>query len=214
MTVSSILKGGIEIGLKNFISLVGALILYVLTIWIPYLNVGTTIAMVSIPAALSRGQMISPTEIFDAKYRKNMGNFFLLMSFMIGGIIMGYLFFVIPGIVLSYSWCLALLLLVDKGMNPMQALSESNERTYGHKWTIFLSYLVLALGYFIVNGILTYVGTDNACLEEMYYYVDGFTARSLCTATWASVLQFILMLLYIPFQLGILAEVYRNLGSE
>ena len=75
MTVSSILKGGIEIGLKNFISLVGALILYVLTIWIPYLNVGTTIAMVSIPAALSRGQMISPTEIFDAKYRKKHGEF-------------------------------------------------------------------------------------------------------------------------------------------
>ena len=97
----------------------------------------------------------------------------------------------------------------------MQALGKgSNERTYGHKWTIFLSYLVLALGYFIVNGILTYVGTDNACLEEMYYYVDGFTARSLCTATWASVLQFILMLLYIPFQLGILAEVYRNLVAS
>ena len=213
MTISNILKGGIEIGLKNFLSLVGALILYILTIWIPYLNVGTTIAMVSIPAALSRGQMISPTEIFDAKYRKNIGNFFLLMSFMFGGILIGYIFLVIPGIVLSYSWCLALLLLVDKGMNPMQALSESNERTYGHKWTIFFSYLGLALGYMIINFLISYIGTDQACLEELYF-MDGFAARSLCTATWASVLQFILILFYVPFQLGILAEVYKNLGGE
>ena len=68
MTISSLLKGGIQIGLKNFLSLVGALILYTLTIWVPYLNVGTTIAMVSIPAALSRGEIISPTEIFKSKY--------------------------------------------------------------------------------------------------------------------------------------------------
>lgn len=216
MTISSILKGGIEIGLKNFLSLVGALILYILTIWIPYLNVGTTIAMFSIPAALSRGQMISPTEIFDAKYRKNMGNFFLLMSFMSVGFLIGYIFLVIPGIVLSYSWCLALLLLVDKGMNPMQALSESNERTYGHKWTIFFSYLALALGYMIINSLISYFGTNQECLEELMYWggEDVFAARWLCTASWTIVLQFILILFYVPFQLGILAEVYKHLGGE
>ena len=36
---------GVQIGLKNFPSLVIASILYVLTLWVPYINVGTTIAM-------------------------------------------------------------------------------------------------------------------------------------------------------------------------
>lgn len=98
----------------------------------------------------------------------------------------------------------------------MQALSVSNEKTYGHKWTIFLSYLVLALGYFFVNGIITYIGTDQACLNEYMYYSDEspLLASSLCTAMWANGLKFILMLFYIPFQLGILAQVYKNLCGE
>ena len=213
MTISSILKGGIQIGLKNFLSLIGALILYFLTIWIPYLNVGTTIAMASLPAALSRGEVISPTEIFASKYRKNMGNFFLLMSFMVGGILFGYIFLIIPGIVLSYSWCLAILLLVDKGLNPMQALSESNKKTYGHKWTIFFSYLALGAGYLIVQYLIMMIGTDSQCVEELGF-MDSFTASALCTAGWAKFLQFVLVLLYIPLQLGVLAEVYRSLFGE
>ena len=79
MKVSHIVKEGIGIGFKNLIPLVGTIVLYLLTCWIPYLNVGTTIALVALPAAMSRGEAISPTEIFDPKYRKNMGNFFLLM---------------------------------------------------------------------------------------------------------------------------------------
>ena len=197
MTISSLLKGGLQIGLKNFLSLVGALILYTLTIWIPYLNVGTTIAMVSIPAALSRGEIISPTEIFKSKYRKNMGAFFLLMSFMFFGTLMGYLFLIIPGIVLSYSWCIALLLLVDKGLNPMQALNESNKRTYGHKLTIFLSQILLGLGYFVLNFIISAI-----IINQMFL------------PTLAALIQLALMLLYVPLQLGILAEVYRNLSDD
>ena len=141
MTIFNVLKGGISIGLKNFLSLVVACILYLLTIWIPYYNVGTSIAMVTLPAALSRGEVISPTEIFNPKYRKNMGNFFLLIVLITLGISIGYVFIIIPGIILTYSWLLAILLLVDKGLNPMQALNESNSRTYGHKLTIFFSFL-------------------------------------------------------------------------
>ena len=210
MTISSILKGGVAIALKNFLSLVGAVILYVLTIWIPYLNVGTTIAMVSLPAALSRGEVISPTEIFDSKYRKNMGNFFILLVIMMMGIFIGYLFLIIPGIVLSYSWSLALLLLVDKGLNPMQALNESNNKTYGHKVTIFLSYLMLGIGYMLLYYIIGSLGTDSDCVSELYW-ADPFTKMSVCTAGWATALQFILTLFYYPIQLGILAEVYRSL---
>ena len=71
---------------------------------------------------MSRGEAISPTEIFDGKYRKNMGNFFLLCVFYFLAVVIGILFGVIPGIVLGYAWFIAFLLLVDKEMEPLQAL--------------------------------------------------------------------------------------------
>lgn len=45
--------------------MLGATVLWLLTIWIPYLNVGTTIAMATIPIELSKGKVISPLFIFD-----------------------------------------------------------------------------------------------------------------------------------------------------
>lgn len=52
ITVSSVLSEGIGLGLKNAPSLLGAVILWLLTIWIPYINVGTTIAIQTIPIEL------------------------------------------------------------------------------------------------------------------------------------------------------------------
>lgn len=41
------LKDSIEIGVKNAPSIVVAVILWLVTIWIPYLNIGTTIAFIT-----------------------------------------------------------------------------------------------------------------------------------------------------------------------
>ena len=196
MNVSSIIKDGIGIGLKNFLSLVGVAILYSLTVWIPYLNVGTTIALISLPAAMSRGEVISPTEIFAAKYRKNMGNFFLLCVFYFMAVVIGMLFGVIPGIVLGYAWFIAFLLLVDKEMEPLQALAESNQRTYGKKMTIFLAFLVLgviyAIAFMLVGSITPYLG--NSLIESFF--------------------SLALTLLYFPIQIGCQAVVYRELTKD
>ena len=67
LNVIEVVKGGCEIGVKNAASLVGALFLWIITIWIPYLNVGTTIAINTIPLELSKGKVISPFFIFDGK---------------------------------------------------------------------------------------------------------------------------------------------------
>jgi hypothetical protein len=157
LTVSNIITNSIQLGMKNLASIVGAVILWIITIWIPYLNVGTTIAMVGMVVALSKGGVISPTEIFDAKYRKNMGEFFLLVAFLWIGTSAGYLFVVIPGIVISIAWGQAIYLLIDKNMNPTEALAMSNKITYGKKWTIFLGTFILALGIIIAIMILTFI---------------------------------------------------------
>ena len=80
LDIKEVLTEGVGIGIKNIVSLVLATILYVVTVWIPYLNVGTTIAMMSIPVELSKGNIINPLFIFDAKFRKNMGEFFILVG--------------------------------------------------------------------------------------------------------------------------------------
>lgn len=154
LTIGNIITNAIQLGVKNMASIVGAVILWLLTIWIPYLNVGTTIAMVGLVIALSKGGVISPLEIFDSKYRKNMGEFFLLIAFLWIGTSAGYVFIIIPGIVIGLAWSQAIYLLLDKNMNPTEALSISNQITYGKKWTIFLANFILAIALIIAIYIL------------------------------------------------------------
>ena len=154
LTIGGIITNSIQLGLKNIAPIVGAVVLWLLTIWVPYLNVGTTIAMVGMVVALSKGNIISPFEIFDAKYRKNMGEFFLLIAFLWMGITAGYLFIIIPGIVISIAWGQAIYLLIDRNMNPTEAITVSNKITYGKKWTIFFGNLILAVVMLVVIYIL------------------------------------------------------------
>jgi hypothetical protein len=145
LTVGGIIQNGFLTGLKNAASLVGAVALWALTIWIPYLNVGTTIGLLGLIAAMSKGDVISPTAIFRSEYRKQMGEFFLVQAFIAIGVTIGLLFLVIPGIVIAMAWGLAPLLVIDRGMNPTEALQKSNDLTSGKKWVIFGGTLLTSL---------------------------------------------------------------------
>src|SRR4051812_5987849 len=103
LTVGGIIQNGALTGLKNAASLLGAVALWVLTLWIPYLNVGTTIGLLGLVAAMSKGEVISPTEIFRADYRKQMGEFFLVQAFLSIGVLIGLGFLAIPGLVIALS---------------------------------------------------------------------------------------------------------------
>lgn len=159
--VVTAVKTSIGWGLKNILSLIGATLLWMLTIWIPYLNVGTTIAIMTIPIELSKGNVINPTFIFDSKYRKFMGEFFILNGIQSMAVAIGCAFFIIPGIVMSIAWSMSNYLLLDKEMGPMEALSQSNKLTYGNKWRMFFSQLalgiVVAIALFIF-GLIPAVG--------------------------------------------------------
>ena len=58
LDVIATVKDGLGIALVNYLSLVICAALYLITIWIPYLNVGTTIAMCSLPAEMAKGHMV------------------------------------------------------------------------------------------------------------------------------------------------------------
>lgn len=137
------LKDSVAIGVKNAPSVIAAVALWLITIWIPYLNVGTTIAITLLPTQLAKGEIVNPLGIFDSKYRRYMGEFFITMGLMIFPIFIGVLFMVIPGIVLSIAWTLSYYFLIEKGKNPIQAIKASNDATYGSKWTLRAGHLDL-----------------------------------------------------------------------
>lgn len=62
------LKDAFAIGMKNLVPIVLSVLLWLVTVWIPYVNVGTTIALATLPVKLSKGEMISPMFIFESKY--------------------------------------------------------------------------------------------------------------------------------------------------
>ena len=148
------LKDSIAIGVKNAPSVIAAVALWLITIWIPYLNVGTTIAIALLPTQLAKGEIINPLGIFDSKYRRYMGEFFITMGLMVFPIFIGVLFMIVPGIVLSIAWTLSYYFLIEKGKNPIQAIKASNDATYGSKWTMFFVMLVFCIVFGVTFGIL------------------------------------------------------------
>jgi hypothetical protein len=154
-SIIATVKDGIAIGSKNIGPIFVNVLLWVLTLWIPYLNVGTTIGlMAGIVTKASRGEVIPVTEIFDPKYRKYMGEYFLTAGLIGVGVCIGTIFGIIPGVVIALAWSLAILLVVDKGKNPTEAITMSNNCTYGHKWKIFGIYFLVYLAFLIIVSIL------------------------------------------------------------
>ena len=192
------IKEGVTLALINYVSIVWAVILYVLTIWIPYLNVGTTIAMASLPAEMAKGNVLNPTFIFDGKYRRNMGEFFILMALMTGAIWVGFLFGIIPGIVISYAWYIAVILFVDKDMNALEALRESNKLTYGNKMRIFCIGLVLGVAIGLACGIVSGIFSIGHI-----GWLQGI----------GTFLTLLLVIFFVPATLGVDAVIYKRLTS-
>ena len=182
----------VTIGVKNAASLILASVLYVLTIWIPYLNVGTTIAMLSIPIELSKGHVISPLFIFNSVYRKYMGQFFIFGALMTIGILAAAFFFIVPAIVLSYSWCIAIYLLFDKKLNAVQALSKSNEYTYGYKLKIFCIKFLFSIVFMVLYWLFSCISSP-------------------ADSTFGLILFLVVFVVQLAANMGLDAVIYREL---
>ena len=150
------------------------------------MNVGTTIGFFGIIVLISKGDSVSATEIFNAKYRKNMGEFFLLLSFMIIGTTIGYAFVILPGFVISIAWSQSILLFIDKGYSPLESIKKSNDITYGEKFTIFIGYFSLILILVFSIGLLIALAGNVheifALLVGLFGYIAFILVMIGCTA--------------------------------
>lgn len=199
LNIMATIKDGLAMALVNYLSLVITIALYVVTIWIPYINVGTTIAICSLPAEMAKGNVLNPLFIFDGKYRRNMGEFFILYALMYGAIFVGILFGIIPGIVIAIAWSFAAVLFVDKDMSAMDALHESNRLTYGHKWRIFGAEFLAVFCLEIVTGLIQFLFG----IGEVHWL-----------QTIGTILVVIITIFAVPAMLGIEASIYKQLTTD
>jgi len=195
LSIGNIISNGFSYGFKNILNLFGAIILWIITIWIPYLNIGTTIGLVGLIVHMSKGESFSPTVIFDAKYRRNFGEFFLLCGFMWIGIYIASMLLIIPGIVLKVAWGQSLYLFLDKGIKPLGSLRKSNDITYGKKWSIFLGKLILM----IIVGIIFVI------VVAIFSKIWGFLGV---------LFTFIGIIVIIAIAMGVDAYIYSVLSKE
>ncbi|HIY68887.1 MAG TPA: hypothetical protein H9828_05680 [Candidatus Alistipes intestinigallinarum] len=193
---STTLKDAISIGLKNAPSVIAAVALWLITIWVPYINVGTTIAITLLPTQLAKGEIINPLSIFESKYRRYMGEYFITMGLMVFPILIGFIFMFAPAIVLSIAWSLSYYFLIEKGKNPIQAIKASNDATYGSKWIMFAVMLVVG----IIAGIFLAI------------------FRALCDAINVGfitfVVMFVLYVLIISINMAVNASFWKQLKDN
>ena len=153
-TVGTIVSNSFGLAMKNAGSIFLITLIYYLTIWIPYINLGTTIAIYAFVIALARNEKFEVGDLFAEKYRKLISPILLCWGVSFLAILFGFFFFIVPGIVLMTAWGMGSYLIVDKNLEPMDALKTSYKLTYGKKWTIALSFIVVGLMFAVVSLIV------------------------------------------------------------
>lgn len=183
------MKGQFSLLRDNGLWLLLNCLVYVLTLWIPYLNIGTTIAMFHLPSLIARDQPLSRIFIFDSHYRRYMIEFLQLLFtkflkfFCLG--IPSMMFGGVPVVILSIRWRFAEVLMLDylidnRSTDANDVMSRSAHYSYGSNWTAFISGVVTNLLLIVVTAILCGVlGTVDFFLFKILVFLVVVAALTL-----------------------------------
>ena len=202
LSISNIISEGFKSGFRNWLSLLAIRILSILTIWIPYLNVGILIANCSLAPLWGSNVIVNPLDIFKSMYRKPMGEFAIMAVIMILVYTILLPFMIIPSFVIMFSWMLAPFMIVYKDMSANEALRSSNNCTYGHKWTIFFAGLLLgliSLAIIAILGIINYIIYENGIDSTIIIII-------------MSIINIMISLLLQSIQIGVKGAIWRILA--
>ena len=123
-----------------------------------------------------RDERANVAEVFTG-FKKNYLNIILanLLVFAICGI--GFVVFVIPGIIFACRLAFVRYLVMDKGLDPVAAIEKSWTMTRGHGWRIFgtylLSILLVCIGIMLllVGAVFAFMWIGCA-FASLYHAVD------------------------------------------
>jgi len=123
-----------------------------------------------------RNEKVDISELFDG-FKNNYLNIVLanLLTFAIIGI--GFVFLIIPGIILACRLAFVSYLVMDKSMEPVAAVEKSWEMTRGYGWKIF-GMALLVIPIFIAGLLCFFVGIlfaliwVHAAFASMYHAID------------------------------------------
>ncbi|RJX66368.1 hypothetical protein D6858_12690 [Tsuneonella suprasediminis] len=105
------------------------------------------------------------------------------------GTVLGFLLFIVPGIIIAVRWIASSGFLVGSNEGPIDSLSASWEATRGHSWPIFFAGVLLMIGYAVAIaffvGIFSATGMDRGA-EMIAKFVEPL-ASVLTTALGVSV---------------------------
>ena len=122
---------------------------------------------------------------FELSYNRNaeildiFKNGKLLLPYFVANIIYGFIFaigiilLIVPGIIWAVQFCFYPLLIIDKNLNPIEALKASSRLTHGYKWQLFNFFLVLIMiniAGFILLGIGLLVTVPVSLFAYIYLY--------------------------------------------
>ena len=80
------------------------------------------------------------------------------------GIAIGFIFVIVPGLVLLTWWCLIVPVIVLEGKQIGESFTRSRELVRGHGWTVF--------GVVIISGLL--VAISSGIIESIFSFLGSF----------------------------------------
>ena len=104
---------------------------------------------------VARGEAVGVGDSFSEGFKDGLWWKALFFTFLYSvGIVIGTIFFVVPGLYLATAWFLGIYLLVDKSMSPEEALGKSRELVHQLGfWKVFVVYMCLSIAMWIISVI-------------------------------------------------------------
>ncbi|KKQ51357.1 MAG: hypothetical protein US70_C0018G0009 [Parcubacteria group bacterium GW2011_GWD2_38_11] len=136
-----------------------------------FVSILISIGIIQVILKISRGN--------QAKIAELLGGMRYFWKFIGGGLLyclillVGYILFIIPGIVWQMKYGFFQYLIIDKDMGPIEAIKESGKITYGFKWQIFFLHFVIMLlfiGGILFFGVGIFVAYPLSLLMMTYAY--------------------------------------------
>jgi uncharacterized membrane protein len=123
-----------------------------------------------------RDEKIDLKEMFMG-FKSNYLNIILAHLIWIAIVGIGFVFLIIPGIILACRLAFIPYLVMDKSMEPVAAVEKSWEMTRGHGWKIFgmglLAILIVILGILcLVVGIFFALIWVSGAFAALYHAID------------------------------------------